>query len=244
MILTALAEKIRAQREKRGLKQADIANALGISPQAVSKWERGENAPDIATLRPLARLLGVSTDWLLAVNEDDRDVFDAAVLVSSVRGAHERSLGMAPRDFALWANGIFYSLTQASLEAGAVPIKYMGDQFLCFFAGAEACPRALRAARQAQAVTAEELKIGLSYGRVYLGSVGHPDYARPDIMGEVVNLAFLTHGWVDDHPEHDIAMTETFARGLGEDVSVQAREEVHFRSVKAPVTMYALEKKG
>ena len=84
MLLDDLARKIRSQREKRGLKQQDIANALNVSPQAVSKWERGENAPDIGVLAPLSRILGVSTDWLLSVHEPGTD----AVSYTHLR-AHE-----------------------------------------------------------------------------------------------------------------------------------------------------------
>ena len=69
----------RQQREKLGLKQHDLAHALQVSPQAVSKWERGENAPDIALLIPLAKLLGISTDSLLGYNEGEADVFEATV---------------------------------------------------------------------------------------------------------------------------------------------------------------------
>ena len=65
MLLGELGQRIRTQRERLGLKQHDIANALQVSPQAVSKWERGENAPDIAVLGELCTLLGVTTDWLL-----------------------------------------------------------------------------------------------------------------------------------------------------------------------------------
>jgi transcriptional regulator with XRE-family HTH domain len=98
--LKLLGDRIRARREKRGLKQLDVANALDISPQAVSKWERGENAPDVATLAPLARLLGVSVDWLLEA-DPPRDTFEAVVLVSGIRGAHAKALGITPREFAL-----------------------------------------------------------------------------------------------------------------------------------------------
>ncbi len=47
MIKQVIASRIQQQRLKLGLTQDNIACALQISPQAVSKWERGENAPDI-----------------------------------------------------------------------------------------------------------------------------------------------------------------------------------------------------
>ena len=65
MVLDDLATRIRTQRENHGLTQSGIAQALKISPQAVSKWERGENAPDVSQLAPLTELLDVSGDWLL-----------------------------------------------------------------------------------------------------------------------------------------------------------------------------------
>ena len=115
MLLRDLAEKIRSQRERRGLRQADIANALNISPQAVSKWERGENAPDIAILGALAKLLGVSTDWLLDTHREGADTFEATVFVSSVNGAYRKSIEMAPRDFASWANSVLKGPTGVAL---------------------------------------------------------------------------------------------------------------------------------
>ena len=249
-MLKELADKIRAQREKRGLKQQDVANALDVTPQAVSKWERGENGPDITVLKPLARLLGVSTDWLLAVHEEPRNEFEAAVLASSIHGAHRKSLTMKPGEFALWANGVFYSLTEITLQHEGIPIKYMGDQYLCFFAGPRHVERALCAALQARTTVAEDLKIGLSSGEIYLGSVGHPDYARPDIMGEVVNIAFLTAAWADAHTESGIAVGPAFAEeaarnaGLRSRVRVGKKFEVRFKGVAERVALYEVRPRG
>jgi transcriptional regulator with XRE-family HTH domain len=241
MVLDELARKIRAQREKRGLKQQDVANALRLSPQAVSKWERGENAPDIAVLAPLANLLGVTTDWLLSTGAGLPDVFEATVLVSSVQGAYRKSRNMKPRDFATWANGLFYMLTEVTLRQGAVPIKYMGDQYLCFFSGPLHQGRALEAALAASEMVAEDLRIALGSGEIYLGAMGHPDYARPDIMGEVVNVTFLALGWAEASSGSGIAATLPVIEGAGADDRVGRREEVSFTStgkgVAAPVTI-------
>jgi transcriptional regulator with XRE-family HTH domain len=244
MLLKELGNRIRAQREKRGLKQQDIANALDVSPQAVSKWERGENAPDITVLKPLARLLGVSSDWLLSVHEEPRDEFDAAVLASSVRGAHKKSLAMKPHEFALWANSFFYPLTEITLQHEGIPVKYMGDQYLCFFAGPRHLERAMKAAIQARTTIAEDLKIGLSCGEIYLGSVGHPDYCRPDIMGEIVNIAFLAAAWADRHTQSGIAAMQPLAEEMLRSPSLKLkarvgkRHDVRFKSVAEHVALY------
>jgi transcriptional regulator with XRE-family HTH domain len=237
MVLEELARKIRAQREKRGLKQQDVANALRLSPQAVSKWERGENAPDIAVLARLASLLGVTTDWLLETGGSRPDVFEATVLVSSVQGAYRKSLNMRPRDFATWANGLFYVLTEVTLRHGAVPIKYMGDQYLCFFSGPSHQARALEAARSASAMVAEDLQISLGAGEIYLGAMGHPDYARPDITGEVVNVTFLALGWAEERAGRGIVATLPVIEGAGAEGLIGRREAVSFKGVAAPVTI-------
>ena len=242
MHLSDLAKRIRGQREKRGLKQQDIAHALGISPQAVSKWERGENAPDIAALAPLARLLGVSVDWILAAKDEAKDVFEATVFATSVSGAHKRSLTMPPRDFALWANGLFYQLTELTLRFDGVPVKYMGDRYLGFFSGARHRERALEAAAQARAVISEDLRIGLSSGDIYLGSVGHPDYARPDIMGEVVNTAFLTLEWAEEHSKQGAAASGS-VKVNGHGAFVGKGQKVSFLNTERTVEVFELKLK-
>ena len=57
---------IQRLRRERGLTQKDLARRLHITDRAVSKWERGLCAPDIALLEPLSEALGVSVPELLA----------------------------------------------------------------------------------------------------------------------------------------------------------------------------------
>ena len=58
-------EKLVRLRRREGLSQEALAEALGVSRQAVSRWEQGTALPDAAKLLPCARLFSVSTDWLL-----------------------------------------------------------------------------------------------------------------------------------------------------------------------------------
>ena len=61
-----LGKRIAALRKEKELKQDTLAEALGVSPQAVSKWENDQTCPDISLLPRLAELLGVSVDELLS----------------------------------------------------------------------------------------------------------------------------------------------------------------------------------
>lgn len=65
-----LHEKIYSQRKLKGLSQEDLAEKLGVSRQAVSKWETGEALPEITKLKGLSEVFGVTTDFLLNDNED------------------------------------------------------------------------------------------------------------------------------------------------------------------------------
>lgn len=60
-----LGQKIANLRKAKGLTQSALAEKLNVSPQAVSKWETDQAAPDINALYPLAKELGTSIDFLL-----------------------------------------------------------------------------------------------------------------------------------------------------------------------------------
>ena len=63
-----ICENIKRLRKEKNITQEKLAEHLGISYQAVSKWERGETYPDITLLIPLASYFNVSTDVLLGVD--------------------------------------------------------------------------------------------------------------------------------------------------------------------------------
>lgn len=66
-----LNEKIYDCRKKTGLSQDALAERIGVSRQAVSKWEIGSAQPDLANIVALAKVFGVTTDWLLADDEPE-----------------------------------------------------------------------------------------------------------------------------------------------------------------------------
>ena len=66
-----LGKRIAMLRRQKGLKQEDLANTLGVSSQAVSKWENDQTCPDISLLPKLAELLGVSVDELLSGKKNE-----------------------------------------------------------------------------------------------------------------------------------------------------------------------------
>lgn len=73
-----MGRRIAALRKQKNLTQDALAQELGVSPQAVSKWEHDLSCPDISILPGLARALGVSTDYLLGGGE--APVFEAEIV--------------------------------------------------------------------------------------------------------------------------------------------------------------------
>ena len=71
-----VGKKIAFLRKQKGLRQEELAQMLEVSPQAVSKWENGHTYPDITLLIPLARILGVSVDELLAGKQPSEEIPD------------------------------------------------------------------------------------------------------------------------------------------------------------------------
>ena len=69
-----IGKLIRALRKDQGLTQRQLAAAMNISEQAVSKWERGLGFPDVSLLPELSEVLGVSPETVLSGEMDANDL--------------------------------------------------------------------------------------------------------------------------------------------------------------------------
>lgn len=67
-----IGNQIKTLRSQRGITQEALAERLGVSAQAVSKWERGAATPDIQLLPALSAFFGVSIDELFALSDETR----------------------------------------------------------------------------------------------------------------------------------------------------------------------------
>ncbi|HNX16540.1 MAG TPA: helix-turn-helix transcriptional regulator [Bacilli bacterium] len=74
-----IADRLVKLRKKNGYSQEELADRLGLSRQAVSKWERAEASPDTDNLICLAKLYNVSIDDLLKTEEDVETIVDEQV---------------------------------------------------------------------------------------------------------------------------------------------------------------------
>lgn len=68
--MVEFGERIYNLRKKSGLSQEEFADKLGVSRQAVSKWETGQSVPDSEKAAAIGTFFGVSLDWL--INGEER----------------------------------------------------------------------------------------------------------------------------------------------------------------------------
>ena len=66
-----IGNRITKFRKAKGMTQEELANQLGVSSQAVSKWENDISCPDISLLPKLCRVLGITADELLTGKNDE-----------------------------------------------------------------------------------------------------------------------------------------------------------------------------
>ncbi|MBR4205752.1 MAG: helix-turn-helix transcriptional regulator [Clostridia bacterium] len=68
-----IGQRIKDLRKKADMTQDRLAEYIGVSPQAVSKWEVGSASLDLSLIAPLCRVLGCSSDELLGIGREENE---------------------------------------------------------------------------------------------------------------------------------------------------------------------------
>ncbi|MBE5959087.1 MAG: helix-turn-helix transcriptional regulator [Lachnospiraceae bacterium] len=71
--MESLGNNIKRIRKQMGLTQEELSLQIGVTPQAVSRWENGTGMPDVSLIVPIAKALGISTDSLFGLESDKYD---------------------------------------------------------------------------------------------------------------------------------------------------------------------------
>lgn len=113
----ALPEKLYTLRKKSGLSQEQLAEALNVSRQAISKWEGGSTMPESDKLLALSNYFGVSLDYLLKDGAPDAALIVYGVLSILVPSVPAQISGSSM--IRIDGSGIFLLLCVAAIAAGA-----------------------------------------------------------------------------------------------------------------------------
>jgi len=73
-----LSERIQTLRKSKGMSQEQLADKIGVSRQAISKWESGQIAPEIDKVILMSDIFQVTTDYLLKGEENKMQDFSLA----------------------------------------------------------------------------------------------------------------------------------------------------------------------
>lgn len=114
------SENLRRLRLEKGMSQQALAELLHVSPKTVSKWETGENRPDIDTVILLARLCNVTTDSLLLGTEAEPPEGIPLPFAFLRR--------VLPAETIAAASGVSEETVIALLEAGELPNRTSGPK--------------------------------------------------------------------------------------------------------------------
>lgn len=71
IIYMEIGERLKDLRKSKNLLQKDLASLLTVRNTTVSAWEKGDNEPDIKTIKQLAVFFNVTSDYLIGLENDD-----------------------------------------------------------------------------------------------------------------------------------------------------------------------------
>lgn len=109
-----LGEKIKELRKRDGRKQEDLANALGVTNQAVSRWEKDGSYPDMEMIPAIANYFGITIDELFGYENDRKKKIDA--LASQISNMNFKN------------NGVDINIDECVVLAREAMIEFPGNE--------------------------------------------------------------------------------------------------------------------
>lgn len=143
-----IGQFICSQRKEHGMTQKQLAEHLGITDKAVSKWERGLSSPDVGLLIPLSNLFGISVTELLngELTPSDPPELVETVIECAQQSVDER-MNRVSRTAAVLITAILFAAavtcTVVNLASGGKPWAWI-PVLSCAFLWAAAVPAVLR----------------------------------------------------------------------------------------------------
>lgn len=90
-----LGKAIAMMRKEKNMTQAELAEKMGVTDKAVSKWERDLSCPDVATLPRLAELFGITVDELMQGKSTETERDGVSEIISLITRAVALAMGVS-----------------------------------------------------------------------------------------------------------------------------------------------------
>lgn len=101
-----IAGTIRRLRKEMGITQEEFASAMGVTTQAVSKWERGEGYPDITFLPDIAEYFHVSLDTLCGIDEQQKQQQISSIIRATANASYAEGVQIAREGLAKFPHSV------------------------------------------------------------------------------------------------------------------------------------------
>lgn len=167
-----LHEKLGLHRKEKQLLQREVAAQMGVSRALVALWETGKRKPDAESTARLARLLGVSTDYLIGLSDEPVDVSFA-----QADELHEGAFATSPEGGGRFTSGVqaareaMHSTTSVTSKAGARPRRHNLPNILIKPPGSQ-LPTAMTDASKASHARWSRRRRGREVGCLAAGAAG------------------------------------------------------------------------
>lgn len=121
-----LGKRIAQLRRQKGIKQEELASYLGISAQAVSKWENDQTCPDVMSLPKIAKILDTTVDYLLSGEAEPVAQIVPAEKRKDIRDMMLRVVVDSPRGDKVRVN-LPMALVQVAVDSGIQVSAFTGN---------------------------------------------------------------------------------------------------------------------
>ena len=121
-----LKEKLADLRKKKGLSQAELAEAINVSRQAISRWEVGTAIPSADNLMWLSKFYEVSMDELMGVATDDKRPTDEGQQITSKKPVFSKKIAIVLCVIAVFigvAAWIMFSINKSRENSETPPVS-------------------------------------------------------------------------------------------------------------------------
>ena len=126
---------IAAMRKENNMTQAELAKIIGVTDKAVSRWERGKGFPDINTLEPLAKSLGISVLELMRSQKSDmkeKNLSENEVVELMGNAAEITKENQKQEKASVWIGGIVTIIIAILVKLSGLAVSIGGALFAGF----------------------------------------------------------------------------------------------------------------